>query len=171
MFIFTVGSSLLDQLLHEKNSARFRRPPPRRINRTAAMTTILLRCFCGGSCCFCGGSYSATYRFGICTGAFPAFGCKRSRLVELDTIRCLFRGDGRFFAVAFAFLRCVLPFSSSWSRGQSLQKVECSARFPAWCQGAPVLFVFKLGFMGRLSSNCYANEPHCKDRRIHKHQH
>ena len=66
---------------------------------------------------FCGGSYSATYRFGICTAAFPAVGCKRSSLVELDTIRCILRVGGSFFAFAFALLRCVLPYAFPWSRG------------------------------------------------------
>ena len=46
--------------------------------------------------------------------------------MELDTIRCILRGDGRFFAVAFALLRCVLPFSSPWSRGLS-EKLSCVA--------------------------------------------
>ena len=47
-------------------------------------------------------------------------GCKRSRLVELDTIRCILRVGGRFFAVAFALLRCLLPYAFPWSRGLKL---------------------------------------------------
>ena len=97
-------------------------PPPRRINRSAAMTTILLRCFCGGS-------YSAMYRLGICTAAFPAVGAKRSRLVWTDTIR--------YFPV------CVFPYASSWGTSLILPRKKCTRAFrpPVLSTASPALLL------------------------------